>query len=135
MPTLKNGKNLRIHIGGVAILYATTCTLSVTVESESIAHKDVADPASGNWAAFAGGQISATLNHSGFMGSTGILPAHWTQLAASTEFAWTFTDGVGNEWSGNGFFSGLSLEATVNQKVTYEFPIQVTGEVLYTAIV
>ncbi len=126
---VQDGRALRITVGGSAILLATSCSLSITGDTLETATKDD----TGKWKSKVLSGLSATLTHSGLLGVLHAdIVSHWASLVAGTEFAWTFTDGINlhNKWSGTGFFSGMSVEASDLENVTLELPIEVTGEVL-----
>jgi predicted secreted protein len=125
---VQDGRSLRIKIADSVILLATSCSLSITGDTLETATKD----SSGKWKNKVLSGLSATLSHSGLLGTdfTDLEP-HWLKLVAGTEFTWEFTDAVAghNKFSGTGFFSGLSIESPDLQNVTIELPIEVTGAV------
>ncbi len=130
MPNFQNGRGLRISIGGVAIIGATSCSLNVSADTLETATKD----STGNWKNFTPAGLSATLTHSGLLSTGGAdISPHWAALIAGTVFMWEFTDGVSgtNKWSGAGFFTGMSIEAPDLQNSTIELPIQITGEIIH----
>lgn len=125
---VQDGRALRIKVGGSAILLATSCSLSITGDTLETATKDD----TGKWKSKVLSGLSATLTHSGLLGVLhSDISSHWANLVAGTEFTWEFTDGVTthNKWSGTGFFSGMSVEASDLENVTLELPIEVTGAV------
>lgn len=125
---VQDGRALRISIGGSVIALATSCSLSITGDTLETATKDD----TGKWKSKVLSGLSATLTHSGLLGVLhSEIGGHWASLIAGTEFSWDFTDGIAthNKWSGTGFFSGMSVEASDLENVTLELPIEVTGAV------
>ena len=105
--SVTNGRQLRIKVGAldgttptdsngyavsagseVAILLATSCSLSVSGDMLESATKDD----SGKWKSKVLSGLTATLTHSGLLSTdAGALLPHWNNLVAGTEFYWEFT--------------------------------------------
>ena len=130
---VQDGRALRIKIGGSAIAFATSCSLSVTGDTLETATKDD----TGKWKSKVLSGLSATLTHSGLLSDDyDVVSPHWTKLVAGTVFTWDFTDTAtgSTKFSGSGFFSGMSIEAPDLQNVTLELPIEVTGEITISEV-
>lgn len=133
---LQEGKELRIEVDSANILYATTCSLSITKELNQVVHKDT--PGTGNFATYtADGATSATLNHSGLLGTDSAVVAFFNALKNGTSIAWKFksSEAGSAEWAGNGFFNSQNVEANVSNTPTLEMGIQVSGEFTCTTSV
>lgn len=130
------GKNLRIYIGGNAIGYATSCSISMSAETLETISKD---SAGNGWANNEVGNKSASLAFEGFFSEDTTINSNtvksiedlFTTFSADTAVSWTFTTNVSTErqLSGSGYITQLDETAPVDGNATYSGTITVDGAI------
>lgn len=136
-----SGTNLRIYKGTDPYGYATSCTLSMSIETREEISKD----SSGSWSDVSVDTKSATLSFEGFFSEDTTINAAavesttdlFTDFNAGTSISWRFTTDVSTEvvYSGSGYITDLTFTANVGETATYSGTITVTGAITQGAIV
>lgn len=126
-----NGTNLRIYKGGVKIGYATSCTLSLSMETRQTLTKDT--PGNG-WVEVASGQKSATLSTEFLFSydTANISPEDlWDDFDARTLLLLRFTtDAQGDKyWEGSGYITSLEISSPVEDNITCSATFTVSGAI------
>lgn len=124
-----NGHYLRAFDNGVALAYATECSISINAEMRSLSHKDT-DGTGGGWAEKAPGEKSATGSTSGlYAEDNNAAAALFAKLADGTPLTITFTTNETGDtvWSGEAFLVSLEINAANNESVTYSASWEFNG--------
>lgn len=133
MPTtgVINGTKLRIYVEGAVVGRATTCSLNVSREMREILDKD---NTGGGWVEYAPGRKSGTM-------STDVLMSYDTAnetamdifgyLNAGTAVTLRFTTEVAGDtyWEAEAFCNSISMNAPVEDNVTYTAEFTISGAV------
>jgi len=142
MPTtgVINGTLLRVTLGGDKTIYATSSTLSMSMETRETINKDN----TGSWASAEAGTKSATLTFEGQYSQDDTVdaearvdgPGIFTLFDAGTAVSWKMTTGVtgDDEYSGTGLITSFEVSAPVEENSTYSGTITVTGAITKATI-
>lgn len=137
MARIYKGKELRILLGGKAIMHATSCSLSLTSSTDEVATKDT------NGTIVSPGNVSGTLTSDSLIAQleTGEDATHVSSFDliaaqyAKTEYTFEFKEfgaagASGNKFlSGSCFVTGNDLTADVGSNSTASVSFSVTGDV------
>lgn len=130
-----NGTSLIVSVGGTAIAHTTSATLNLEKAMIDVSSKD----SSGNSESLSG-QKSASVDFEGLVdfaaGSGEGIADLVSTFQSSTAVAWEIASGAvatAPKFSGSGFISSLSMDAPMEDAVTFSGTITVTGAVTYTA--
>lgn len=138
MPTtgVINGTLLRLYIGGSAVAYATSCTLSMNTELRETIHKD--NPGSGN-REIETGQKSGSISFDALYSSDGAANAPddlFTTWDNRTSISWIISTEVAGDvkYTGSGYITSLELNAPVEENSTISGTIEIDGSITKATI-
>ncbi len=130
------GTDLRIYVGGEAIGYATSATLSLSSETLETIHKD---NAGGGWISNSIGQKSGTVNFEGFVNSDSAAQKPdelFTLFNNKTLVGCAFKTAVSGDarYDFSGYITSLEQTAAVNENSTFSGTITISGAVTSTTV-
>jgi len=123
-PTRINGTDLVISVGGTAVAHTTSATLNVEVATIDVSSKD-----DGGDQTVIAGQKSGSIDFEGltdFSATQGVDDL-LSLINAKQEIAWALSDGT-NQFTGNGVFTSLSLDAPMEDASTFSGSITVSSK-------
>jgi len=130
-----DGTDFRLTVNGSNVGYSTSCSMSMSAELRETIHKD--NPGTG-WRTFTVGQKSATINVSAFYNEDSSTQSYGNDpddiaslFTAGTSVNWAFRTGVtgDDKYTGSGYITEMSFTADAEENMTYDFTIEVDGEV------
>lgn len=127
---VSNGTALLVLIGGTAVSCQTNDTaLNMTRDMIETTCKD----ATGSAKTYIPGEKDATIDVEAayVIGDANGFTSVFNDFDNGTEITWTWGSTVSTEksYTGSGYISDLSISAPQNDRSTFSFTIQVTGEV------
>ncbi len=124
-----NGTDLRVYVGGLAIGYATSCTLDFSVETKETIHKD--SPGTG-WTEVTTGSKSGTCTFEGFYNedSSANKPSGlFALMDAETLVGCAFKTGTSGDtrYDFSGYITAVSFTGPVEENSTFSGTITLSG--------
>lgn len=127
-----NGHNLRWRVGGVAIGLATNCSISISGETRSLAHKDIGSGSGAGWDGTGYGTKSWEGSCDAYYEEDGSFETLWTAFDGNTVIAVEFSDDVtGNKrFYGNAVITNMEQPSANNEEVTFNVSFRGDGPLL-----
>ena len=131
-----NGTDLRIYVGGLAIGYATSCTMDLAAELIETIHKD--NPGTG-WGESTVGQKSGTVSFEGFYNedSSNQKPSNlFTFFDNETVLGCSFKTGTSGDtrYDFSALITSLSFTGPVEDNSTLSCTLTITGAPTKTTV-
>ena len=135
--TIYRGENLRIKINDDRVYHATSCSLSITSNTEELSSKDIAGTE------ISMGNYSGTLTTDVLMADKPATPVDYTDPGElidlqlnKTLVDWEFTTGVTGDiiLSGKAYVTQSDLTAENNQAATGSFTFLVSGDITRSVV-
>lgn len=127
-----NGKYLRFYDNGVALAFATSCSISFSMSPREIAHKDTPGTG-GGWRAVLPGQKSGTGSTEGlYAEDNNAFATLYDKFIAGTACDLTFTTGESGDdtYYAEAYITSMELTAPNDENSTWSISFEFNGEVV-----